>query len=747
MKGLKRWSAVLVIVALMVSIAPFVLPTTYASAQGGETVATETGSGEGSTGGEASESGGETAGDPNAATGAPSSGQDPVTEAEEGSANASGGEKPADSTKGAATEAEQGGANTSEGEKPADSSEEVATEEGGLAALPAESVKETITVTFTVTGSKILETKGDQETAYDGGPWLSEKVEIESGKTVADITKQLLDDPANNKSVIIFSSDWGSFLNEISVEGKTNTGGVTNGQNSYWYLLLNGKSAEKGMDEIIVVEGDEIEWKFINDPRFPISIAQETPDSPLALKMTPDFWTSFGSGSLHNAFKNVEGTLESNFKLLWSNTYGEKIKSEWGDYYASKSDFLIVGGHLYFAAGSELFKLNKNGDVIAKETLRNTIGYFGRLAYDYGLVVVPLDGGAVQAVDAKTMKTKWVAEAQDVMTIWAPDDKGEWEPVNYKIQSLATLLIADEIAYAVTTADGGSGPSPGGIIRAIDMATGKTIWQYQNSMAGYYWAGPVKIGKWLVIGNEGGDLEAIDTLAQPVVAKNTVNVGAPIRSTLVHADGKLYFTSRDGKFHEISFNKEEGSFGKLRSVKIGQVSTSTPTIYRGKAYVGGATEGGFPGKGVFVVIDLATMAIDFQYGVVGDVKSAPLVIAGATGNPFAFFTANNETGALYVYDGKAVKMAHEPVQDQRNYCTASPVTDGKGTIYYTNDSGHIFAIQMSVKKAEEKKPAVDGIPPTGEPLELVFAGLLFVALSVGFVYAAHKRRHSTVSDD
>ncbi|HHX19272.1 MAG TPA: PQQ-binding-like beta-propeller repeat protein [Clostridiaceae bacterium] len=739
MKELKRWGAILVIVALMVSIAPFVMPTTYASAQGGETVATETGSGEGSTGGEASESGGETAGDPNAESQAPSSGQDPVTEAEEGGANASGGEQPADSTKGVATEAEQGGANTSEGEKPADSSEEVATEEGGLAALPAESVKETITVTFTVTGSKILETKGDQETAYDGGPWLSEKVEIESGKTVADITKQLLDDQANNRSVVIFSSDWGSFLNEITVEGKTNTGGVTNGQNSYWYLLINGKSAEKGMDETIPVADDVIEWKFVNDPRYPLSIAQETPDSPLALIMTPDYWTSFGSGSLHNAAKNVEGTLESNFKLLWSNTYGEKIKFEWGDYYATKSDFLIIGGNLYFAAGNELFKLNGNGDVIAKETLRNTIGYFGRLAYDYGLVVVPLDGGAVQAVDAKTMKTKWVAEAQDLITIY---DEA-WQPTNHGIQSLATLLIADEVAYSTTTAVDKEGAALGGIIRAIDMATGKTLWQYQNSAAGYYWAGPVKIGKWLVIGNDGGGLEAIDTLAQPVVAKNTVNIGGPIRSTIVHADGKLYFTSRDGKFHEITFNKEDGSFGKLRSVKIGQVSTSTPTIYRGKAYVGGAKEG----KGVFAVIDLATMAIDFQYDVVGDVKSAPLVIAGATGNPFTFFTANNEPGALYVYDGKDVKMAHEPVQDQRNYCTASPVTDGKGTIYYTNDSGHIFAIQMSVKKAEAKEPALDGIPPTGETRELVFAGLLFVALSAGFVCAARKRRHSTVSDE
>ena len=317
-----------------------------------------------------------------------------------------------------------------------------------------------------MTGSKILETKGDQETAYDGGPWLSEKVEIESGKTVADITKQLLDDQANNRSVVIFSSDWGLSLTRLPWKARR----TPEKRHQRAKLLLvsadQRQKRRKGMDETIPVADDVIEWKFVNDPRYPLSIAQETPDSPLALIMTPDYWTSFGSGSLHNAAKNVEGTLESNFKLLWSNTYGEKIKFEWGDYYATKSDFLIIGGNLYFAAGNELFKLNGNGDVIAKETLRNTIGYFGRLAYDYGLVVVPLDGGAVQAVDAKTMKTKWVAEAQDLITIY---DEA-WQPTNHGIQSLATLLIADEVAYSTTTAVDKEGAALGGL-------SGQSTWR------------------------------------------------------------------------------------------------------------------------------------------------------------------------------------------------------------------------------------------------------------------------------
>lgn len=722
MKRLKKWGAIAVILALMLALTPLVLPTTYTSAE--ESTPTEQGTAPPAEQGlpEQSETAapGETAepGDP-AETGEKSE-PDETGETSEPGESAQTGDPGAQSEKGEAGDAEN-----------------------APAAPPAlRGSRGTVTVTFVVTGSRILTKKTDHATAYDDGPWVNEAVAIASGKTVADVTEQQL--ALSGRSVVIFPSTYGSFLSEITVDGKTNTGGVTNGINSYWELLINDKSAMSGMDDITVSEGDKIEWKFNNDPRFPLSVGQETADPALPLSPTPDYWTSFASGSLHNAAKPVAGEWVNSFELLWSNPYGEKHTSPWGDYYDTKSDFLIVGGHLYFAAGSTLFKLNDGGEIVAKETLRNGIGFFGRIAYDYGLIVVPLEGGAVQAIDAKTMKTKWVAEAQDLMTIWAPDDEGIWKPVNYGIQSLATLLIADKTAYVTTTADGGSGPSPGGIVRAINMATGATVWQYQNSTAGYYWAGPVKIGKWLVIGNDGGDLEVIDADTGMQVAANTKKIGAPIRSTLVHADGKLYFTSRDGKFHEISFNKEDGSFGTLRSVKLGVMSTSTPTIYGGKAYVGGATESGFPGKGVFVAIDLSAMSVEFQYEVAGDVKSTPLVIAGDEGHPFVFFTANNEIGALYVYDGKEVKMAHEPAKEQQNYSIASAVTDGKGTLYYANDSGHVFAIKMS-KKATN--PETGGLPPTGETRDDVFLGVLFCALASGFLYAANRKRRTTVSGD
>jgi hypothetical protein len=188
---------------------------------------------------------------------------------------------------------------------------------------------ELVNVTFVVTGSRILTKKTDHATAYDDGAWVDEAVTgLDSNKTVADVTLQQLDNEVAGRSVTIISSAYGSFLSSITVDGKTNTGGVTNGRNSYWQLLINGTPANMGMDAITVNEGDRIEWKFINDPTFPLSVEQETADPALTLSPTPDYWTSFASSSLHNAAKTIKGTLENNFKLLWSKPYGEK--SEWG---------------------------------------------------------------------------------------------------------------------------------------------------------------------------------------------------------------------------------------------------------------------------------------------------------------------------------------------------------------------------------------------------------------------------------
>jgi len=61
-----------------------------------------------------------------------------------------------------------------------------------------------------------------------------------------------------------------------------------------------------------------------------------------------------------------------------------------------------------------------------------------------------------------------------------------------------------------------------------------------------------------------------------------------IRSTVVSQGEYVYFTTTDGTFHSIKFNPDSGAkFSEHKEIKFAGASTSTPTIYNGKAYIGG----------------------------------------------------------------------------------------------------------------------------------------------------------------
>ncbi len=602
MKRLKKWSAVLVVLALMVSLMPLALPTTYASAEGDGT--------------------------------------------------------------------------------------------------------DIITVTFTVTGSEIIKKPEDHEGALE--QWFSTDYQVESGTTLFDLTKELLDRPGEGREVEFKGT--GDYLIGITIDGKTNKAGETNGTGSYWLWYLDGDLGSVSADKYELEDGDVIEWRFFNDPNYPSSIAQETADLPHEVGSTPDYWTTFGSNNDHNAVKTAEAVTKPEKKAFWGRRFGEL--NTWGT--CSNSDLLVIGDDIYFATGKKLFRVNARGVVVDQATLRGDIGYFARLAYDNGLILVPLQGAAVQAIDALTMETIWVAHSLDFFIVY-----GEEMMEYYVLQDMSSLLIADGIAYSSTVALDGEWVSVGGYLRAIDMKTGETLWKVEQRFlanwggqgAGFYWSGPLKLGDWILAAGEDGILQVFNAetgdstplnSAWPVMPDGS-NLSPKIRSSLVHHDGKIYLTTNDGQLHRMLFDANSGTFdwtsqfGAEKSVKFALASTSTPTIHDGKIYVGGLKEGGsFPGIGVFAVIDLETFEIEQSFEIEGEVKATPLVVIGKDDKPYVYFTANNENGALYVYDGEEVTTAYLPEPEKRQFGTASPVIDRHGTIYYTNDSGYLFSLRDEV---------------------------------------------------
>ena len=73
-----------------------------------------------------------------------------------------------------------------------------------------------------------------------------------------------------------------------------------------------------------------------------------------------------------------------------------------------------------------------------------------------------------------------------------------------------------------------------------------------------------------------------------------MNVTGDIRSSITHYNGKYYFTSKGGYFYEATVD-EKGTIEDVRTLKLYNyaddpanpaMSTCTPTIYNGRAYIG-----------------------------------------------------------------------------------------------------------------------------------------------------------------
>ena len=406
------------------------------------------------------------------------------------------------------------------------------------------------------------------------------------------------------------------------------------------------------------------------------------------------YWTSYRSAPDNNAVKDAKKMQEPVSARSWGVMIGEL--GEWGT--NSKSGMIIIGESLFFATGNEFFRLDKKGEVTGKVTLEGFVGYTARPAYGEGVVVIPLDGGALQAIDPREMKTVWVNQGPGMIEL--PSDEGEESA--FPLQNSSTLHIADGLVYSLTFAQDEAWVSVGGYIQALDARTGETVWQEAEYMsdqgpAGYHMSGSLVRGQWLLTAGERGSLEVRD--ARTGELKNEALAGSKINAPPVAWEDKIVLTTYDGRLVVFHFDELEGSLSQKRESAFAIKSNSTPAIYQGLAYVGGLLEygdweTGQPSTGLLALIDLADLTVLNTFETEGELQSSPLVAVGKGKKVFVYFTVNNEVGGLYAYDGQEIKQVFEPDQDaaEQNYTMFSPVMDQEGTVYYANDSGFIFAL-------------------------------------------------------
>ena len=373
------------------------------------------------------------------------------------------------------------------------------------------------------------------------------------------------------------------------------------------------------------------------------------------------------------------------------------------DYNTYVSDPLLVGDYVYIAVGSKLYKKNvETGETVeaGEAALAAAIDSTSRMVYVNGLILVPLSSGRLQALTVDSLTTKWITDA-------LPDGtKGSQ-------QSLSSVTVRDGYAY-FGSADADWSNSYGGYLLCVRLSDGKVIWNKANqNSVGYYWSGMAFTGGYGVIADDSGTVSVVDPATGDVVS--TLKVADRVRTTVLADGSTLYVASNDGVLHKLSV-AADGTLSEASSVKFGASSTSTPVLANGKIIVGGASVDGFTGGwqgnteyhyGQIAVIDAATMKVEnavckadgnyirqYGYDAGGDVKSQPIVSV-QDGQTYVYFTSNNNPGGIYRYrvGDEEAELLYTPDTANQNYCMSSISVGSDGSLYYTNDSGKLFAIK------------------------------------------------------
>ena len=465
-----------------------------------------------------------------------------------------------------------------------------------------------------------------------------------------------------------------------------------------WSYFVNGVPGSQLDSDYVLKSGDKIVWAYAPGDTVP------NPDGVVVNPSAPrpTDWKSDWDGKSNAVVENVStptGALASSWTFDW--------KAYSGSAYPNASEPIVVNGNVYLAVNKRLLKIDADsGKVLAESNLKKAVGYTSRPIYANGLVIVPLDGGAVQALTADALTTVWVTDS-----------------VSEIAQSNSQLTVDGNYLYVGTVdVDYGKGTYNNGHLTRINILTGAVSWQHVNADEGYYWTGATVGDDFVLVPTSAGTVEMLSKSSGAVLG--SVSVGAVVNSSCVlSADGcHAYLISRDGKLHVLAISDGDSRdahaasrITEERVVDLGLTGCAcAPTMHDGKLIVGGEANG----SAALAIIDLnddfstklITTADGSQLtaGPLGGIKGAPLVSAQADGTYVVYFTVNyGETsdfvnytsgGGVYRYKlGDTEASGVFSATGHYNCCDSPIACDAQGNLYYINDSGTLFKLNAGVK--------------------------------------------------
>lgn len=526
-----------------------------------------------------------------------------------------------------------------------------------------------------------------------GTTLVSHTFAIEKGKTVEDMLNLAVEQGYINSYSHgnPYPGYLAYYVNSITVNGIAYTQPANFSE--YWSSTINGAWESDGINgNKIESDGFSYELSYVsNDPNTKFEDYPTSPNAPHPDKATGSDTTSYVKNEGNTSAATSAPTSSNNAALSWKKTYGN----------SNYSEILTLDDSIYFASSllnanwtaqpAVLHCLNSKGEETASLQLFSAIDSTCRMAYTDGVIVIPLSNGRLQGVSATEMKTLWVSGA-----------------IASGAQNISTVTASGGMLFTGTANSlDSSYKAATGTFFGINAITGERVWANEEANTGFYWSGACKVGSVLLYGNDAGVLTAVDPAMGKTVS--TLKLSSAIRSTVISnsAETEAYVTTNDGTLHKISV-APNGSLSELDTASFANKSTSTATLFQGNLFVGG---GAADYTGTLSVVDAATMQIKHSVSLPFEVKSAPLVAKAADGNTYAYFTCNgaetNASGELtsgggawvYCLETNTATKLFDATGSMANYCTKSITMGADGTLYWTNDSGTLFALASATSSS------------------------------------------------
>ena len=555
----------------------------------------------------------------------------------------------------------------------------------------------TITVTAKVTGVSASDANGNY-TEQSVVPLTELTLPADEDTTAESVLEQLMTAAGCTN---LEANAWG--LTSATMPDGRVLGTTSAEPCSYWSFFVNNEySNNAGAPVYYLKNGDCVEFRYVKGDGTQKPSAAPTTNPGTEHPDVDTAWNGFANGGSGSATDALTPTTKTDTPSWALNLLTEEQQKAGA--YVSASDPIVANGKVYLVTGASVWGgktwnavLNEidsaTGSVVRTLELGSSMDSTCRPVIAQGIILIPLSGGYLQAVSAKTFETLWYSDA-------------------FAMQNQSSLTVDGDYVYINTLDKWSHDDVQNGTVKRINIHTGAVAGSTSVDDGGFYWSGGVMVNGYYVVGGDFGQVRVYSADLSKLVGSLKLS-GGNIRSALTVYDGYIYVVTRDdGTLHRLAIGSD-GSLTEDSKVQFAGYSTSTPVFSGNYAFIGGATASGWKGKGLLSIIDLSNMSVKQIAKADGEElgfesKSTPLV-STHDGETYVYFTLNGAKdwpyttgGGVYMYklgDTEATEV-FVPGSGYANYCMASVVCDQFGNLYYTNDSGHLFCVKSQAHRVK-----------------------------------------------